>query len=44
MKALLHVLALNASFAQAQPQPYPSRPVRVMVPFPPGGTTDIRID
>jgi len=34
-------LALGASTAQAQAQGYPNRPVRLIVPFAPGGFTDV---
>jgi tripartite-type tricarboxylate transporter receptor subunit TctC len=39
VKTLIVALALLAGNASAQT--YPSRPVKVIVPFPPGGTTDI---
>ena len=34
------VLTLFASIAWAQAQPYPSRSITIIVPFPPGGSTD----
>ncbi|HSV77712.1 MAG TPA: hypothetical protein VLK85_00720 [Ramlibacter sp.] len=40
--ALLAVTAANAAFAQADAQPYPSRQVRLVVPFPAGGGSDLQ--
>ena len=41
IRKLLTLLALTLAFTTAQAQPYPSKPVRLIVPFPPGGGTDI---
>ncbi len=38
--ALLTVAALSASYAQAQRADYPNKPIRMVVTFPPGGSSD----
>ncbi len=41
MSRILILLLLVAAFAPAQAQPYPSKPVRFIVSFPPGGSSDL---
>jgi tripartite-type tricarboxylate transporter receptor subunit TctC len=41
MRRLIAALAFTvANFMATQAQPYPSRPITLIVPFPPGGSTD----
>lgn len=37
----MHAICSNPSFSQTNNEAYPNRPINIIVPYPPGGTTDI---
>src|ERR1700749_2392238 len=39
--SVLGFLAVTGAIAQSQPESYPARPITLVVPFPPGGLTDV---
>jgi tripartite-type tricarboxylate transporter receptor subunit TctC len=43
LSRILVLLLAVLAFASAQAQPYPSKPVRFFVPFPPGGSADLMV-
>src|SRR5438876_9512299 len=40
LSATLAAMSLPMAWAQEKPEAYPSRPIKVMIGFPPGGSTD----